>query len=177
MCNEIPTPSIKDYAIKCHSETNHKYGGYLPYQFHLEMVVGVNRMFRHLLAASARELVESGCWVHDIIEDTRQSYSDVKKVCGEEVAELAYALTNEKGRNRAERGGEKYYEGIRNTPYAPFIKLCDRIANIEYSKMTKSRMFDMYKEENEKFIQLISCEETVSYKEMFEYMERLFQPS
>ena len=47
--------------------------------------------------------------------------------------EIVYALTNEKGRNRAERANEKYFEGIRETPYAPFIKLVDRLANISYS--------------------------------------------
>ena len=44
-------------------------------------------------------------------------------------AEIVYALTDEKGRNRAERGSEKHYEDIRNTLYAPFVKLCNRYAN------------------------------------------------
>ena len=48
-------------------------------------------------------------------------------------AEIAYALTNDKGRTRAERAGEKYYQGIRETPYAPFVKLADRLANISHS--------------------------------------------
>ena len=48
-------------------------------------------------------------------------------------AEIVYALTNDKGRTRAERAGEQYYAGIRETPYAPFIKLCDRMANMSYS--------------------------------------------
>ena len=39
-----------------------------------------------------------------------------------------YALTNEKGRTRAERAGVKYYEGIRAVPYAPMVKLADRMA-------------------------------------------------
>lgn len=47
--------------------------------------------------------------------------------------EIVYALTNDKGRTRAERAGEKYYAGIRSTPYAPLIKLCDRYANMSYS--------------------------------------------
>ncbi len=71
---------------------------------------------------------------------------------GKEEADIIYALTNEKGRNRAERGNDKYYEGIRNTPGAIFVKLCDRIANVQYSKMTKSRMFEMYKKENPEFM-------------------------
>ena len=37
-------------------------------------------------------------------------------------AEIVYALTNDKGRTRKERAGEHYYAGIRETPYAPFVK-------------------------------------------------------
>ena len=38
--------------------------------------------------------------MHDVIEDARQIYNDVRQQLGETVAELAYSLTNEKGRNR-----------------------------------------------------------------------------
>lgn len=44
-----------------------------------------------------------------------------------------YYFDLSKGRTRAERAGEKYYQGIRETPYAPFVKLADRLANITYS--------------------------------------------
>ena len=36
------------------------------------------------------------CWGHDLIEDTRVSYNDVKGQLGEEAADIIYALTNEK---------------------------------------------------------------------------------
>jgi hypothetical protein len=67
-------------------------------------------------------------------------------------AEIVYALTNEKGRTRHERAGEKYYKGIRETPYAPFVKLCDRLANVTYSCSIDSgrdghRMREVYKSE------------------------------
>jgi hypothetical protein len=87
-------------------------------------------------------------WGHDLIEDCRVSYNDVKTHLGQEAADIVYAVTNEKGKNRAERANEKYYQGIRETPGAVFVKLCDRIANVQYSKMTKSRMFEMYSKEN-----------------------------
>jgi (p)ppGpp synthase/HD superfamily hydrolase len=80
------------------------------------------------------------------------SYNDVKNQLGQEAADIIYAVSNEKGKTRAERANDKYYEGIRNTPGAVFVKLCDRIANVQYSKMTKSRMFEMYKKENTNFL-------------------------
>jgi (p)ppGpp synthase/HD superfamily hydrolase len=115
-------------------------------------------------------------WGHDLIEDTRVSYNDVKDQLGQEVAEIVYALTNEKGKNRKERGGVKYYEGIRQTPGAAFVKLCDRIANVQYSKMTKSRMFEMYKKEQEDFELWIGrYTANKELEPMFEYLSNLFE--
>ena len=160
---------MKEYALKCHSETNHLYDG-KPFEVHLQMVVGVANRFKHLIPPDKWEVVESACWCHDVIEDTRQTYNDVKSATNQEIAEIVYALTNEKGRNRKERANDRYYDGIRDTPYARFVKICDRIANVEYSMLTGSRMYEMYKKENMGFYdQLYSPE----YEEMFDYLVSL----
>jgi len=148
-----------EWTIGKHKSTNHYYDTYLPYEFHLRMVV--NELIEHL-QLKPEYLLESihnpegillaAAWGHDLIEDTRTNYNDILKVSNIKIAELIYALTNEKGKNREERGNNKYYEGIRNTEGASTIKLCDRIANVKYSKMTKSRMFEMYKKENSHFL-------------------------
>jgi len=116
-------------------------------------------------------------WGHDLIEDTRVSYNDVKEQLGQEAADIIYAVTNEKGKNRKERANEKYYEGIRNTPGAVFVKLCDRIANVQYSKMTGSRMFEMYKKENDSFIVMMGIDDndTHPYDDMIDYLIGLFE--
>ena len=76
--------------------------------------------------------------------------------------ELVYAMTNEKGRNRAERANERYYEGIRAVPYAPFVKLADRLANTAYafSKGTADslRMSKVYQEELPGFLEALKVE-------------------
>jgi (p)ppGpp synthase/HD superfamily hydrolase len=112
-------------------------------------------------------------WGHDLIEDCRVSYNDVKNKLGQEAADIVYAVSNEKGKTRAERANDKYYEGIRNTPGAVFVKLCDRIANVQYSKMTKSRMFEMYKKENDNFITKLGGND-IPYSEMVEGLKNLF---
>ena len=75
-------------------------------------------------------------------------------------AEIVYALTNDKGRTRAERAGEKYYQGIRETPYAPFVKLADRLANITYSfthcNEANAYMKDVYRQELPHFLEAIT---------------------
>ena len=142
----------KEYAIKCHSDTCHYYDTHL-YSYHLEMVADVANKFIHLIPEKDRDVVISSAFCHDLIEDARVTYGDVLKATCLEVAEIVYALTNEKGKTRKERANDKYYEGIRNTQYATFVKLCDRIANVQYSKMTNSSMFFKYKVENPYFME------------------------
>ena len=164
-----------EWVIKQHKDTNHLYDEYLPYQYHLNMVVYVFEKFKHLVEEIKREDVKLACYAHDLIEDARISYSDLKKKLGYDVAELVYSVTNEKGKNRHERANDKYYQGILQLKYGPFVKLCDRIANVEYSKMTQSRMFDLYKKENSEFMQKLGYGRVIHYQEMFKYLEGLFE--
>lgn len=158
-----------EYAIKCHQDTSHLYDN-RPYEYHLGLVQYFGLKFSHLIPEEDRLLVLCACWCHDVIEDTRQTYNDVKNATSKEVAEIVYALTNEKGKNRKERANEKYYQGIRDTKYATFVKLCDRMANIEYSKDTDSKMLELYKKEHPAFRAELS---DGTYLEMWEYIDKL----
>ena len=148
----------QNYAIKCHAETNHTYDG-KPYHTHLQGVAHYACKYAYLLTdePGILEAVIASAWTHDTIEDCRQTYNDVKKELGTEVAEITYALTNEKGRNRKERANALYYEGIRNTPYAGYVKLCDRLANARYSKEQGSRMIEAYRKEHDYFMGELLC--------------------
>jgi (p)ppGpp synthase/HD superfamily hydrolase len=141
------------------------------------MVNNVYEDFQHLLDEELNDYCGKAVWGHDLIEDTRCSWNDVRNYLGAEVADIVYAVTNDKGKNRKERAGDKYYEGIRNTPGAVFVKLCDRIANVQYGKMTKSRMFEMYEKENPEFIRQLGYDinEYNVYGDMFHYLNNLFR--
>jgi len=158
----------KDYAILKHFETNHKYDG-KPKEIHLELAIEYACKYVHLLPddKAVSELL-SAVWAHDVIEDCRQNYSDVKNVLGENVAEIVYALTNEKGKNRKERANDKYYEGIRNTPFADYVKICDRLANVYYSKLHNPTLLNVYKKEHNHFKKALW---KVDYQEMFDQLE------
>jgi (p)ppGpp synthase/HD superfamily hydrolase len=166
----------QQWCIEQHHNTNHYYDTYLPYEFHLRMVYQAAQDFIHLV--DGEMMFKQSCllatWGHDLIEDCRVSYNDVKEHLGQEAADIVYAVSNEKGKTRAERANDKYYEGIRNTPGAVFVKLCDRIANVQYSKMTKSRMFEMYKKENINFMIKLGREVGNPYEEMYQYLINLF---
>ena len=123
----------REYAIECHASTNHLYGNKHPYSFHLQAVVDVALSFLNLIPEEDRDDVIAACWLHDVIEDCRQTYNDVKEKTNEQVANIVYAVTNEKGKSRSERANAKYYRGIRETKYATFVKIADRIANYEFS--------------------------------------------
>lgn len=191
--------STIDWCTEQHHKTNHFYDTYLPYEFHLRMAVNVFNDFKHLLddevdyysgnkyegvrgdeTVTLRDACYKAVCGHDLIEDTRTSFNDVNSHLGQEAAEIIYAVTNEKGKTRKERANERYYEGIRDTKGAIFVKLCDRIANVQYSKMTKSRMYEMYKGENYHFLEELGCKDgrnlpcVLPYVSMIEYLNKLF---
>ena len=162
---------IRLAAHQLHQSVNQVYGDDLPYGFHLDMVAESVNSYGYMVCAREEDVVPLyfGSFFHDSIEDTRQTYHDVlkraRKWMTEDQAlmatEIVYALTNDKGRTRAERAGEKYYEGIRQTPYAPFVKLCDRLANVTYSCSVDNgrqgnRMREVYKEEMPHFLPSLS---------------------
>lgn len=118
-----------NWCISQHRNTNHFYDTYLPYEFHLRMVVQVANDFKHLCPVFG-DKIELACWGHDLIEDCRVSWNDCKK------------------------------------------ELCDRIANVQYSLLTKSRMTEMYKKENAHFVAQI---DTGAYLPMIEYLNSLFK--
>ena len=164
---------IRLAAHRLHESVNQFYDGDKPYGYHLDMVAKEVYAYGHLVLVGEADLLPlfMGAWFHDSIEDARVSYNDVKKIAlkfglTQEQAfmasEIVYALTNEKGRNRKERAGKRYYEGIRNTPYAPFVKMCDRMANIRYScgcyNMGNLRMAKVYEDEMPYFTRAITVE-------------------
>ena len=166
-------PSIEvigQSAHDLHQSVNQTYGDNLPYGYHLDMVVNNIRDFGHLVCVQEADVLPLffGGYYHDSIEDARLTYNDVMKTARHLLTveqalmatEIVYALTNDKGRTRAERAGEKYYKGIRETPYAPFVKLCDRLANITYSCSgvdgDNLRMKEVYKAEMPHFLTSIN---------------------
>ena len=158
-----------EYAAQCHIGTNHTYDGH-PYTIHLKMVYDFGCKYSYLLKKEEIDTALAACWMHDTIEDTRQTYNDVKNHFGTDIAEVVYAVTNEKGRTRAERANEKYYKGIRENEIATFVKLCDRLANATYSLNNNQRMLDTYRNEMPHFCQTIYNER---FKPMFDALQKI----
>lgn len=139
------------FAIEAHQNVNHLYDN-KPYSVHLALTVGYAQKYINLIPESHQSAVIDACWLHDTIEDTRMTYNDIKAISSTQVADIVYAVTNEKGKTRKDRANDKYYEGIKKCDFASFVKLCDRLANAKYSVDTNSRMKQVYLRENEHFI-------------------------
>ena len=160
---------IRNDAHTLHASVNHAYDRIRPYGFHLDMVVNWVRKYIGEVCQQEQDIlpIYFAAFYHDSIEDARLTYNDVMKLALQQMdqeqaflaTEIVYALTNEKGRNRAERANEKYYAGIRAVPYAPFVKLADRLANTSYSfsKGTADslRMSKVYGEELAGFLEAL----------------------
>lgn len=157
---------IRAVAHEVHAAVNQHYDKVLPYSVHLDAVADIAMRFGREVCLSIRDILPIlfGAYMHDSIEDARLTYNDVTALArmmmdeaqAYMAAEIVYALTNEKGRTRAERANAKYYEGIRATPYAPLCKMADRLANVSYSVEHRSDknsgMRDVYGRENAHFL-------------------------
>lgn len=167
----LETPKIMDskiiaFAIEAHQKVNHLYD-IKPYSVHLALTASYAQKYIDLVPEPYQSVVIDACWLHDTIEDTRMTYNDICAVTNTKVADIVYAVTNEKGKTRKDRANEKYYEGIKECDFATFVKLCDRLANAKYSADTDSRMKQVYISENENFINsLIDNNNKLIYSQM-----------
>jgi len=159
----------RTYAFKCHKRVNHWYDG-RRYDYHLEMAYQEALKYINLVPEEVKIYVLAAVLCHDVFEDCRESYNDIKRNVGEIVADIVYAVSNEKGKNREEKQNEKYYIGIRSTPGALFVKLCDRLVNTKYSLKHKSSMFNKYKKEYTHFRNQLYNE---NCKPMFDELDNL----
>ncbi|MDP2692824.1 MAG: phosphohydrolase [bacterium] len=165
----ITKETIKAHAFALEAHGDQMYGK-VPYSVHLTYVVMIAIKFIHNIKEELREGIIQACWTHDVTEDACVTYSDINKVFGEFVAEVVYAVSNEKGKNRKERN-ERTLPGIAKNRLAVFVKLCDKIANTLYSKQDSSGMHAKYSSEFEHFKKALYI--AGEYDDMWEYLEEI----
>lgn len=171
-----------DLIIKAHEKTNHFYDDYIPYEFHLRMALTIAKRFINLIPEEFRGVVLAAVVAHDSVEDARLTYNDVVKIakkCGATdeqahmVAEMVRAVTNNvRGRNRDERMPDYIYEEIKTTFFAVFVKLCDRLANVNYGLITGGSMPKKYKKENPHFKEMLYI--SGKFEEMWKELDDVF---
>ncbi len=137
-----------------------KYDDIFPYTKHINDVVEVLKRFDF---KSNKMLI--GAALHDILEDTGLSYSDIKRHFGLDVAEMVYCVTDEMGRNRKEKK-EKTLPKTASNPDSIILKLADRIANIEHGGK-----IDMYAKEYKEFKGALYLNTPSDGKKMWDHLD------
>jgi (p)ppGpp synthase/HD superfamily hydrolase len=157
----------RDFAIKAHGDQRY---GNQPYVTHLNQVVDYYYEFASCIANPFSDegegyhiiayIMETAAWLHDTLEDTEVTYEEIREQFGTDAANLVLAVTDEDGKNRKERKA-KTLPKIRAYGYlAVAIKLCDRIANIQYCINSNNRgLMKMYKKEHASFKQALYRED------------------
>lgn len=136
----------REFTLKAHA--SQVYAKIYPYFKHLEDVYNVLIRFGFNEKQHLNLLIAS--FLHDVLEDTNTSYNDIKKVFGEEIAEIVFCMSDEMGRDRKEKKA-KTYPKIRSNPDSVILKVADRIANAEFSTSEKSSQANMYRKEYKDF--------------------------
>lgn len=183
-----------EFVLYCYHrhdvECNQKYGDNLPYSFHLKMVQDQADKFIHLVEqtlkyisgppsiepvySKEREWVMAAIAGHDLIEDARVSYNDIKGRVGVEVADIIFLCTEMRGRDRAERKSDEFYKQLAENELAVFVKLCDIMANSLYSVSTNSSMLKKQMEEWPKIKERLSKHTMGKFIEMAQYLDKIY---
>ena len=119
--------NVKDaanFALKAHK--GQRYGS-KPYSYHLAQV------FQNTRKYGGSDLEQAAAWLHDVVEDTSVTTTELVREFGSNVAKIVDLVSN--------RGSkEATFNRIRSNPRAVFVKLCDRLANVsEGAKNNKYR--------------------------------------
>jgi len=154
---------IRKIAAGIHASVNQYYDGSKPYVFHLDMVVDqMLYLYKKAVEYSNYDLEDDGvlmlifaAYFHDTIEDCRLHYTDVLNYAtslishryAEHAADIVFALTEEKGKTRADRHCDKYFDGIASIRYASIVKTADICANTIYSWYKSEKQYNKYLKE------------------------------
>lgn len=148
MENKLKIALIESYARKCYDNANCTYGhNDGNYYIHIKMVIDAVKehgaIFKH-----SKDYYNTlgGAHCHDLIEDAKQTFNNVKAACGEEVAKITLLVTDIHGENRLMRHLLTMHKTVEDYR-AIILKLCDIYANAYYSKKYGSSMYKKYVEE------------------------------
>lgn len=127
----------REFAEKKHAGQEY---GKLP----VNMIVHLDAVYHVLLEFGETDIdLLTAAYLHDVLEDTVTYKQELAALFNEEVANLVEAVTDEKGKNRAERKA-KTYGKIAQHWKCIRLKLADRIANTRYSKAERAPTLIMY---------------------------------
>ena len=144
-----------------------------PYFYHLDQTARVGQRFSCSYPFLMEEDIQLACYGHDILEDTKTTAQDLQTAgFSERTIDIIKRVTDEPGANRKERKAATYPK-IKGNIEATAVKLCDRIANVEYALQNKNYgHINMYAREEAEFE--FQCEIPGQLDDMWGYLKQLF---
>jgi len=122
---------VKDIVKKAFEFAQKKHEGQLRMYSHLPYFSHPKYVSEIIGQLTDDKILIAAALLHDVIEDTDTSLSEVKKQFGKDVAFLVDELTNKPEEMEGRKKKEYMYEKIRNMSSPAFtIKLADRYHNI-----------------------------------------------
>lgn len=151
-----------EYAVQKHVFEGKQMYGLLPFSHHLEHVWNNVLHYSMLLETagySQEDLhaLECAAWLHDVLEDCAGvKRMDLRERFGTQVELLVYSVTDEPFPMIRPKPSRKVrhaltYDKVRVSPLGVYLKLCDRIANVNYG----GEAMGMYREEYEPFKRMV----------------------
>lgn len=161
------------FALLMHHKITQRYDG-KPYFYHVKDVALNACMYKDLLQNEEEMyLTYVGALLHDAIEDCNLTYNDIKATWGVEIAEIVYACTELRGKNRKERHGQEYIDTLVASRLGTFVKLCDILSNVHRSFTTGHRMLNAYKKEFPKVKEQLYREEfDIIFSDIEKYLSK-----
>ena len=134
----------REFAVRRHGDQ--KYGDH-PYSVHLDAVARISKDYGDTAGTIA--------YLHDVVEDTDVTVSEIELKFGKLVADCVAILTDEPGKNRKERKSKTYAKMAAvsgETQIALIVKAADRLANMRSCVAANhQRLLSVYKKEHSVF--------------------------
>lgn len=121
----------KEFAIKAHG--NQKYGK-MPYEYHLQQVVSKLIHWQDLGQWEVTDECLAVAWLHDVLEDTETSLTDLEQHFGDEVGYQVLMLSKD-----APSSYDVYIRLIKKEGVAKLVKMADTLCNLEASILSGER--------------------------------------
>lgn len=141
-----------------------------PYTMHLDMVYLAAIEYLPFFQGKGINYLIGLCYFHDALEDCPDKEPQIQAALTAEQYNDVVLLT--RTCKRSDKAGMAlYYKNLRQSREAHYVKICDRYANISFSRFANNRKkLTMYQTEHRIFCQELYMEK---YKIIFDKMQEL----
>lgn len=114
-----------------------RYGGFLPYFYHLKQTDKVIDGFSVDIPEGQFFKLKTAALLHDVLEDTPISMKELCEIFGGDIADIVLQVTKIDEQNTLEFEAS-YYEEMAKNPLSVFVKIADKAANAKQTIKDKS---------------------------------------